>query len=382
MESQFGFCRIGTIPATGVTAEVRNGQIMANSGKTEKATPKKREDERKKGNIFQSKDVIHALGLIAITFIFKLIISPILLFIKSILKDGISKASLLSDLTVTVTMNLIVEFVINILIIIAPIGIIIGLISFILGGIQTQFLFNVKKLKPKFSRLNPISGMQKIFTLRSLVELLKSLIKVVIIASVLYSQINFRLSEVVQLPALQLSDAMSWIGNTIYDITIKIAMYMAIFAVADYFYQWWEHEKELKMTKQEIKDEYKQTEGDPQVKSRIKDVQRKMATMRMMKKVPQADVVIKNPTHYAIALKYNPPKDKAPIVIAKGKDYLALKIIEIAEKNGVQVTENVPLARGLYAAVEVDRQIPEEFYKPVADILAFIYKLKKSKKKG
>lgn len=354
---------------------------MADSGKNEKATQKKRDDERKKGNIFQSKDVTSSLSLLAITFVFKLIISPILAFLKRIVTIGLNKAFTTSDLTITSTMTIIIDLVANALIIIAPIGIVIGLISLLLGGIQTKFLFKMTKLKPKFSRMNPVSGLKKIFTLRSLVELLKSLIKVIIIISVLYTQINSMISELIQIPVLQLSDAMSWMGNAIYDVTMIISMYMAIFAVADYFYQWWEHEKELRMSKQEIKDEYKQTEGDPQVKSRIKDVQRKMAAMRMMKQVPLADVVIKNPTHYAVALKYNPPKDKAPMVIAKGKDYLALKIIEIAEQSGVQVTENIPLARGLYAAVEIDRQIPEEFYKPVADILAFIFKLKKSGKR-
>jgi flagellar biosynthetic protein FlhB len=169
---------------------------------------------------------------------------------------------------------------------------------------------------------------------------------------------------------MSLNNSLAWIGNSIYDIAITIAMYMCIFAAADYFYQWWQYEKDIRMTKQEIKDEFKQTEGDPQVKSRIKEIQRKMATMRMMRKVPEADVVIRNPTHYAVALKYKPGKDRAPIVVAKGINLVALRIIEIAEQHGVELVENKPLARGLYEAVELDRAIPEEFYKPVAEILA------------
>lgn len=354
---------------------------MADSGKTEKATQKKREDERKKGNIFQSKDVINSLSLLAIIFIFKLGISPIFLHIQKNIVSSLSSLAGTTELTIESAAAIFTDVTIKALMVIFPIGIIIALIAVVISGMQTRFLFVTSRLKPKFSRLNPASGMKRVFSLRSVVELIKSLIKVTIIASVLYTKIKSNFSLILRTPFLELNEAIKWLGDTVYDITLTIALYMAFFAAADYFYQWWEYEKEIRMTKQEVKDEFKQTEGDPQIKGRIKEVQRKMAAMRMMKKVPEADVVIKNPTHYAVALKYKPHKDKAPVVIAKGKDYVALRIIDIAEKNGVEVTENRPLARGLYEAVEIDRPIPEEFYRPVAEVLAFIYKLKEKRKK-
>ena len=348
--------------------------------KTEKATQKKREDERKKGNIFQSRDVISSLSLVAITFVLKLIFPPILQYIKSIMISNINSLGATTEFSIQSATSVMVDIVLKLLLIIVPIGLGVSLIEFLLGGIQTRFLVTKSRLKPKFSRIDPVSGMKRMLSLRSLVEFFKSLIKVIIIAAVLYAQIQSRIPEVAGLPSLSLDEGLAWIGNAIYDITISIAMYMAFLAVADYIYQWWQYNKEIMMTKQEVKDEYKQAEGDPQLKSKIKDVQRKLAQMRMMSKVPDADVVIKNPTHYAVALKYNPSQDKAPIVIAKGKDYLALRIIALAEKNGVYVTENRVLARGLYEAVDLNRAIPQEFYRPVADVLTFIYKLKKSKK--
>jgi len=354
---------------------------LADSGKTEKATQKKRQDERKKGNVFQSKDVSSALGLLVITFLLKLVISPALGFINSIITNSFNDISDITELTVQSIATLIAQYTIKALILIISFGLAAALIAVALSGAQTRFIFSAKKLKPQFSRINPVTGFQKILSLRSLVELIKSLVKIIIISAVLYTQIKASTNTVLKLPLLSTVEAMGWVGDTIYNIVMNISMYMALFAIADYLYQWWEHEKELRMTKREIKDEYKQTEGDPQIKSKIKDVQRKMAAMRMMKKVPTADVVIKNPTHFAVALRYKPPKDKAPIVIAKGMDYLALKIIEIAEQNGIEITENRPLARGLYESVELDRPIPDEFYKPVADILAFIYKLKQKKNK-
>jgi flagellar biosynthetic protein FlhB len=352
---------------------------MADNNKTEKATEKKRRDERKKGNIFQSKDVVNAFGLLILIFILKIFFSPMLNFIQSNIKSGIGSLNSITELTPKTALGLLTDIIVKSLIIIVPFGAVASLIAIVLTGAQTRFLFNIKKLKPDFSRVNPVSGFQKMFSIRSVVELLKSLIKVTLILIVVYTNIKSLLPSVTKTPTMSLSNALAWIGDSVYDIAITIAMYMCIFAAADYFYQWWQYEKEIRMTKQEIKDEFKQTEGDPHIKGKIKEVQRRMANMRMMRQVPEADVVVRNPTHYAVALKYKPGKDRAPIVVAKGKDLIALKIIEIAEEHGVELVENKPLARGLYEAVELDRAIPEEFYKPVADILAYIYKLKNKK---
>jgi flagellar biosynthetic protein FlhB len=352
---------------------------MADSSKTEKATQKKREDERKKGNIFQSKDITNAIGFVITVFFLKLILPYIFAYTKHLIIDVINKIPYTDTLTITNANSILNDLIISFVILAAPVGILAALSSILLAGIQTRFLFSASKLKPQLSRLNPIAGLQKLFSVRSLVELMKSLVKVIIISSVFYSKLHSAVNEALLTPTLALPDMIAFIGSKSYDIAMSIAIYISLFAIADYMYQWWEYEKEIRMTKQEIKDEFKQTEGDPQIKSRIRDVQRKMASIRMMVKVPTADVVIKNPTHYAVALQYKPPDDKAPIVVAKGKDYVALKIIEIAEQNNVHITENRPLARGLYESAEIGMPIPEEFYKPIADILAYIYRLKKNK---
>lgn len=168
-----------------------------------------------------------------------------------------------------------------------------------------------------------------------------------------------------------------YVGDTAVSLVNTVGVAFIFLAAFDYLYQWWEYEKNLRMSKQEIKEEYKQTEGDPQIKGRIREKQRQMASMRMMQNVPKADVIIRNPTHFAVALGYDSNANRAPVVLAKGADHLALKIVEVGEANGVYIMEDKPLARGLYASVEVDMEIPEEFYQTVAKVLAFVYKLKK-----
>jgi flagellar biosynthetic protein FlhB len=352
---------------------------MADSSKTEKATEKKRRDERKKGNIFQSKDVTNALGFILIVFVLRLLSPYIIGYSKDLVTGGIVRLQYADEFTVTAARTLAYDLLGSFIILAGPVGLTAAACAVVLTGIQTRFLFSTERLKPQLTRLNPVTGFKRLFSLRSYVDLMKSLIKMVIIGSVVYSNLRALLEKVLQTPAMTLTDTVAFLSDSAYDIAMSLSIYMALFAIADYIYQWWEYEREIRMTKQEVKEEFKQTEGDPQIKSRIKDVQRKLASMRMMKKVPTADVVIRNPTHYAVALKYQPPDDKAPVVIAKGMDYMALKIIEVAEKHKIHITVNQPLARGLYEAVEIGMPIPEEFYKPVADILAYIYRLKRSK---
>ncbi|MFA6729978.1 MAG: flagellar biosynthesis protein FlhB [Eubacteriales bacterium] len=355
---------------------------MADSGKTEKATPKKREDERKKGNIYFSRDIANSLSFVVVMFLFKLFMSPAVEYLKAGLSGRIAGIASYSSLGTATARTIFIKVIIDAFLLIIPIGLAAALTVITFTGLQTRFLFSPSRLKPKFSRLNPAEGLKKMVSLKSFIELMKSVIKLTIIAAVVYGKIKLAAKAMLALPFQTLSPAMAIIGGTIYDIAISISIYMALFSTADYLYQWWEYEKNIMMTKQEIKEEYKQTEGDPHIKGRIKDVQRKMASLRMMKKVKTSDVVIRNPTHYAVALKYKPPKDKAPIVVAKGRDLVALKIIDIAKENSVHITENRPLARGIYESVELDRPIPEEFYKAVAEILAFIFKLNKEKSKG
>lgn len=352
---------------------------LNNSDKTEKATPKKKEDERKKGNVFQSKDFTSVLTLLALFSALKILGPYFFEFIANYLKKTINSFAEISEISSIGAAKYLSEFALNVALFTIPLGLLASLVALISTMAQTKLLVNFKNLKPKFSRLNPISGIKKMFTLRSIITLLKSCIYIIIVAAIIYNEITGRLHVITNMINFSIEQSIYWICETIYSIVVSITIFMLGLGVFDFLYQWWEYSKQIRMSKQEIKEEYKQTEGNPETKSKIKERQRAAAARRMMAQVPFADVVIKNPTHFAVAIKYDPKKNRAPIVIAKGMDFLALKIIEIAEQNNVSINENPPLARGLYAAVEIDQEIPEEFYKAVADILAFFYNIKKRK---
>ena len=351
--------------------------MASDSSRTEKATPYKREDERKKGNIFQSKDAISSISLLAFVLLMRMAGGPLLSGMKRVLQEGYGSLATVDHLTAVDASTIMGRFTLSALMMILPISGLAMLLGVVLGGVQTRFLFAASLLKPKLSRLNPMAGLKNMFSAKSLVELIKSILKVAVIGAILYSEIVGRVLQIRSMPLATLESGIAWTGEAVFSISVKILMFMVALAAADYFYQWWDYEKRMRMTKQEIRDEQKRMEGNPQIKSRIREVQRKMAVMRMMQKVPKADVVIRNPTHFAVALQYDPKKDRAPVVVAKGADQIALTIVKIAQEHGVYVTENKPLARGLYEAVDIGMQIPEAFYKPVADIIAFIYKLKK-----
>lgn len=233
-----------------------------------------------------------------------------------------------------------------------------------------------KPLQPKFNKLNPIKGFSRIFSANSLVELLKSIAKLGIIGYVVYSYIKDHLSEIYILYDLTLNRAIGLIGDIVIDVGIRIAAVYMVLAFLDFVYQKWKFKQDMMMTKQEVKDEYKNQEGDPQIKGKQKQRMREASMRRMMQQLPEADVVITNPTHYAVAVKYDPDKYDAPYVLAKGQDYLAQRIKEIAKENDVEIVENKPLARMLYANVEIGGLIPPELYQAVAEVLAFVYHLK------
>jgi flagellar biosynthetic protein FlhB len=244
--------------------------------------------------------------------------------------------------------------------------------------VQVGFLFTSKPLGFKLSRMNPLEGMKRLFSPRSFTQLFKSILKVVIIGITVY---NGFMDSLVGIPGVMEQDLISGVSfmiEGIFNIAFDACLAFAILSVADYLYEWWMHEKDLRMTKQEIKEEFRQMEGDPQIKSRIREKQRQIGMSRMMQQVPEADVVIANPTHFAVALKYEETNDKAPVVIAKGQDYIALRIRKVAEENHIRVVENKPLARSLYQSAEIGKEIPVEMYKAVAEILAYVYKMKKN----
>jgi flagellar biosynthetic protein FlhB len=242
--------------------------------------------------------------------------------------------------------------------------------------LQVGFLFSTEAVQLKLERINPLQGFKKIYSLRAIVELTKSVLKISFIGLVTFGFLWWQKDKLMPLGQLAPASAATVLGKSVSEMGIAASAVLMFVAALDYVYQRYDYEKNLRMSKQDIKDEYKKTEGDPQMKSKIKERQRQMAMRRMMQEVPKADVVITNPTHYAVALKYDGDHMDAPVVAAKGVDYIAVKIKEIAKRHDIVTMENRPLARAIYQQSELGQAIPEEFFKAVAEILAYVYRLK------
>ena len=242
--------------------------------------------------------------------------------------------------------------------------------------IQVGWKVTAKPLKPKLDRLNPIGGLKRMFSQEKVVELIKSILKVLAIAVVAYNEVKDRWKFILNLYDLEFMQGIVNIFNIVLDVGIKISVIFVIIGLADFGYQKWKHLHDLRMSKQEVKDEMKQSEGDPQVKGRIRQKMREGARRRMMQELPKADVVITNPTHFAVAIKYDKEKAEAPYVLAKGADYVAATIKEAAKEHKIEIVENKPLARMLYYNVEIGDQIPPELYQMVAEVLAYVYSIK------
>ena len=261
----------------------------------------------------------------------------------------------------------------RLLIILLPVLLIGFAVAFVSDLFQVKWRPTSKPLQPKFSKLNPLNGIKKIFSAQSLVELVKSVAKILLIALVTYSYIKKKSGLLYALYDMSMMQAVNLIGETVIELGIRISAIYMIIAGADFMYQKYKFKNDMKMTKQEVKEEYKNAEGDPEIKGKIKARMREASQRRMMQAMPKADVVITNPTHYAVAIRYDTEVAPAPIVVAKGSDYLAQKIKQIARENNVEIVEDKPLARMLFANVDVDKQIPPELYQAVAEILAMVY---------
>ncbi|MDR1548911.1 MAG: flagellar biosynthesis protein FlhB [Hungatella sp.] len=347
---------------------------MAGDSKTEKATPKKRRDERKKGHVAVSKDVVMIASLLGLFMMLKLLFP----FMYRTLRNYMIKyvtlapaAETLSDYRETVYIDTVAAIGKSAL----PILLFAIFLAVAATGVQTRFIFTKSSLKPKFDRLNPLQGIKNIMSVKSLVELLKSLIKIIILILILYQIIKGDLRAVARTIDMDIQVSANYVLNAVFDMAVKVSIIFLGIAGFDYFYQWWDFERQIKMSKQELKEEYKQTEGNPEIKGRIRNIQRERARSRMMQSVPGADVIVRNPTHYAVALKYNIEKDQAPVLVAKGQDELALRIVAVGEEHGVYVLENKPLARGIYAGAPVGAEIPPEYYGMVAEILVYVYRM-------
>lgn len=348
---------------------------MAADEKTEQATPKKRRDERKKGNIFLSKDVVVVASLLGTFFSLKLLFPGMYEAISTFLIRYMNYASTKTEVTAEFVSDMTIEMIVTFVRVCVPLLMIAVLLAIVATAAQTKLLFSTDALKPKFSRLSPLQGFKRLFSSKSLVEVLKGIIKISILIWIMYDFFIGQLINFERTLKLDLISSTAFVLDCVMKLVMKVSIAFIAISAFDYFYQWWDYEKQLKMSKQEVKEEYKQTEGNPQIKGKIKELQRRMAMSRMMQSVPTADVVLRNPSHFAVALKYDGEKDAAPIVVAKGQDEVAFRIIKIAEENGVQVVENKPVARALYAMTKVSGMIPEEFYGTVAEILVYVYKL-------
>lgn len=348
---------------------------MAESGgqeKTEKPTAKKRRDARKEGNVFQSRDVATVVVLLGVFFTISMLISFIYETIGAYaigIWGGVGSAA-----ETGIDAEEFTKFVYSFAVCALPLLLVSIVLAIVATGAQTRFLMNFKSVKPKLSKLNPINGIKRLFSMKNVVELLKNLLKFAILLVLLYNEMKDTLSKTSRMIDMTPMNSAILMLNMIFDLVKTICLAFAVVAFFDYLYQRWRYEKDLMMTKEEVKEEYKMTEGNPEIKGRIKKLQRQMANTRMMQKVPTADVIIRNPTHFAVALKYEPKKHGAPIVVAMGQDELALRIVRVAEEHHVPTIENKPLARALFAECELDREIPAEYYGVVAEILVYIFK--------
>ncbi|MFJ7735216.1 flagellar biosynthesis protein FlhB [Lysinibacillus sp. NPDC097287] len=345
--------------------------------KTEKATPKKRQDARKKGQVIKSQDISSAIVMLMV-FIF-------LLFFASSFGDNLLdffKETFIHNMhveTITIdsVMQLFTKMLVEMAYIIVPIMAIAFVGALFANYLQFGFLFTMEPMKFDLKKMDPIKGLKKIFSVKAIVELLKSTLKITFIGGVTTIIIWTNLHEVLALSFKSPWETLVTVGKLVAIMGIAASLVLLCVSLLDWIYQKYDYEKNLKMSKQDIKDEYKNSEGDPLIKSKIKQRQREMAMRRMMSEIPNADVVITNPTHYAIALKYDEDSMEAPRIIAKGTDFVAQKIKLIAKEHDVIMVENRPLARAMYDQVEIGDQVPDEFFKAVAEILAYVYRIKR-----
>ncbi len=348
--------------------------------KTEPATEKKLSDARKEGQVAKSREIANGLGLLALFLVLKFWIGTLsqqLLDIFKVFYGKISETVVFwrGYMPGGDTNLLFREMLLRIIIILAPIMLIGMIVAFLSDVAQVGWLPTSKPMMPKFSKMDPIAGFKRIFSVNSLVELIKSIAKIGLIVYICYNYLKDKWELLFLLYDMPLLQALQLVAGVVTDLGIRVAAVYMVIAAADLIYQKVKFSMDMRMTKQEIKDEYKQQEGDPQIKGRIRQRMREASQRRMMQDLPRADVVITNPTHYAVAIKYDPEIADAPIVLAKGEDYLAARIKEIAKENKIEIVENKPLARMLYANVDVGQAVPPELYQAVAEVLAFVYHL-------
>ncbi|MBT1247097.1 MULTISPECIES: flagellar biosynthesis protein FlhB [unclassified Thermosipho (in: thermotogales)] len=350
-------------------------QLFADPDKTEKATPRRRQKAREEGQVPVSRELTSGFTFLAAVIGFAFLGRGIILGLESAISFF---AQLPSYDTLTIndlgiyTFDAFKGLIVDLIIFVA----IVMVTGIFVGSLQTRFLFTFKSLKLDFSKINPISGLKRMFSLRSLFELLKSILKLVIVGYVGFLVVKVNWNKLLLATDTSVLEGALLIWNITFELLIKCGIALFIVSIADYFYSRYEYEKNIRMTKQEVKEEFKEVEGNPEVKRKQREIMMQYSMHRMMQEVPEATVVVTNPTHYAVAIKYEVDEMEIPIVVAKGVDNIAEKIKKIARENNVPVFRNPKLARELYFNVEVGDEIPEKFYRAVAEVLAYVYSLK------
>ena len=354
-------------------------QRFADGDKTEEPTAKKRQDAAKKGQVGKSQELSTAFVLLIGFFVIKALWEQIYANIAGY------TIYIFGHLNQNVDVENVIQLFIGMGVIFVktamPIMLAVMVVGLAVNFFQVGLNVSTDKIQPKFDNLNPINGVGRMFSKRSLVELVKSVLKIVVIGFFIYNYLKDEIFTMPQFIFYDLGTSLAKMSEIIFTLAFQVIGVIFVLAVLDFGYQKWQTTQDLKMTKQEVKDEFKQTEGDPQIKGKIRQKQRQMAMSRMMQEVPKADVIVTNPTHFAVALKYEKGMT-APVVVAKGADFVAQKIKSVGRENDVPLVENRPLARALYASTEVGDSVPRELYQSVAEVLAYVYRLKHRRRRA
>ena len=349
--------------------------------KTEPATAKKLKDARDEGKVAKSRELNSAFDLIVLFLCLKIFVSFLgekFVDMFSYIYENMSDFVKINEGTLSVQAfsGLLMSVILKSLIIMLPFMVFGFVVTLLVSIVQVGWKVSTKPMKPELSKINPLNGFKRIFSKDSLFELVKSILKIAIIIYIAYTSIKDNANDLFVMYDLGLNQAVSLVGTLIINTGLKISLVYLVVGFADLIYQKHKFNEDMKMTKQEVKDEYKNTEGDPQIKGRQRRKMQEVSQRRMMQDVPKADVVITNPTHFAVALKYEAEVSSAPVVLAKGADFIAQKIKDAARENNIEIVENKPLARMLYHNVDIGAEIPPELYQAVAEVLAAVYKAK------
>lgn len=346
--------------------------------KTEKATPRRREKARDEGQVAKSKELSSAITLFSIMLFMNFMMGSAFAQLRELVESALffKNGIQINDENI---ISILAEYFLVLIKVSGPFLLIAAILGVAGSYVQVGSYFSVKPLKPKLSGLNPISGFKRFFSMRSLVELIKSLLKITVLSLTAYLVVKGQWSQFFDLPFMNLEIAAGIYGRVLFKVGIISSIIMLVLGISDFIYQKYEFEKSIKMSKQEIKQEHKDIEGDPQIIGKRRERMRQMAMQRMIQAVPQADVIITNPTHIAVAIKYDSETMEAPVVLAMGEDKAAGRIREVAKEHKIEIVENKPLARALYETAEIGEIIPVDLYQAVAEVLAFVYKLQNRK---